>query len=444
MTQPKVNVIIRTFNEENWIKHSILKVLSQNYKEVFITIVDSGSTDATIKIVEKYINKFQHKIFLERIDFFKPGLSINIGAGAIDSDYIVCISAHCIPTDNKWLSNYIDYMQENQEIVGAYGKQIPLSCTHADDARDLMITFGNDKRVFEKDYFFHNANSIIRTNFWKEYNFDVDLDHVEDRAWAKKIVNLGYKIAYFPDASVYHFHGIHQHGKNKSFRAINVLNVMNSIDDNDGYESALSLLGDNIEVCLVVIIPAIYDGRSFLYEKINQLINEYARDIKIFVVSNLEDFSDIDFSNVSLIKRKDVDPSGEISFRTLMRNILYSIEEKLNTVIDGLIFYDLSYSLIDPIMGRRCLQIMFDKWTTSALPAWKDFGNYLIENNNSFEKIHNSYELRNNKRALYRSILGQGGAIRASMIRSNNNDIDIGELVWTEDVSILLKESKNA
>jgi hypothetical protein len=74
------------------------------------------------------------------------------------------------------------------------------------------------------------------------------------------------------------------------------------------------------------------------------------------------------------------------------------------------------------------------------MPAWKDFGNYWIQNDEGFENIHSSFDLREEKPALYRSILGQGGAVRASTLRSRIKEIPVGEVIWTEDTSILAKE----
>ncbi len=439
--KPKVNIIIRTHNEENWIKHCLKHILGQNYDNFFITIVDSGSTDATLQIVQDHISAYPEIILLESVAVFKPGNAINIGARAVSSDYFICISAHCIPENGSWISDYVDFMEHNNKVVGAFGRQIPLSCTQADDARDLMITFGSEQRIFEKDYFFHNANSIIRTEFWKAYPFDDEIPHVEDRIWAKKSIELGYKTAYLPQATVYHYHGLHQHGTTKSFRAVNVLNVMHSLEDRNGPQKVSSLLGQNIEVPIVIIVPSTHEGSDFIDEKLNKLLSVYYGNNDVFLVSGSSIHNDKKYIRID---RSEVDSEAGISLRDLMRNILLNIENKLSRVVDGLIFYDMEYKYIDPELGQKCCEIMFDQWISAVLPAWKDYGNYWIQRDNGLENIHSSYSLREDKPALYRSVLGQGGAIRASLLRSDINDIPIGEVIWTEDTSLLIRETNNA
>ena len=76
-------------------------------------------------------------------------------------DYLICLSAHCIPKDNKWLENLVEGLEE-EDVTGIYGKQIPTSSSHYLDKRDLFLTFGNDKIIQQNDSFFHNANSAIK------------------------------------------------------------------------------------------------------------------------------------------------------------------------------------------------------------------------------------------------------------------------------------------
>ena len=439
---PKVNIVIRTFNEEAWIKHCLIHLLNQTYDNFAITIVDSGSSDATLKIVDNFISKCPEKIGLKIVDVFKPGNAINVGAMAMESDYFVCVSAHCIPVAVDWISSYVEFMKSNLDVVGAYGRQLPLSCTQADDARDLMITFGADQRIIEKDYFFHNANSIIRTRFWLEHPFDDDVPHVEDRVWAKKVIELGLKTAYLPQAAVYHYHGLHQHGATRSFRAVNVLNVMHSLEERDGPFRVSTLLGSDIDVPLVILIPPGEERKAYVEPKLNSLTSVYINERPIFIVANFDELEKR--SGCTFIDRSEVDNALGVSLRELMRNVLSVVEQKVARVVDGLIFYDLGYKHIDPMLGKKCCDILFDQWVSAVMPAWKDYGNYWIQKENGFENIQSTYNLRKEKPALYRSVLGQGGAIRAADLRSDANEISIGEVIWTEDTSLLLKENTDA
>jgi rhamnosyltransferase len=101
--------------------------------------------------------------------------------------------------------------------------------SNAFDKRDLWTTFGLERRIQRKDFFFHNANSMIQKRVWEEIPFDEEISGVEDRDWAKKVLGMGYAIIYEPSASVYHYHGIHQ-GRNVE-RAERVARVIDLISN---------------------------------------------------------------------------------------------------------------------------------------------------------------------------------------------------------------------
>jgi hypothetical protein len=122
--------------------------------------------------------------------------------------------------------------------AAVYGKQEPLPDSSDFDKRDLWTTFGAERRVQRgQDYFFHNANSLIRRSLWERMPFDEEINGVEDRAWAKQVLAEGYQIIYAPLASVHHYHGIHQ-GRNEA-RAKRVAKVIELIQQREPLETGL-------------------------------------------------------------------------------------------------------------------------------------------------------------------------------------------------------------
>ena len=138
-----------------------------------------------------------------------PGKAINLGIKKSSGDIIVCLSAHCLPVKNTWLSNLIKPLK-NKKIAGVYGRQQPMSYSSVLDKRDLITIFGLDKKIQINDPFFHNANSAFRKELWKKIPFDNKATNIEDRIWGKKVISKGYRIIYEPKASVFHWHGVHQ------------------------------------------------------------------------------------------------------------------------------------------------------------------------------------------------------------------------------------------
>jgi len=230
----KVSVIVRTKNEERWIAQCLNAVFSQTYKNFEVIIVDNKSTDKTIEKAKQ----FPVKDFVAYADEkYFPGKALNMGIRKSGGQFVVCLSGHCIPNSNRWLENLIaNFFAKEQCVAGVYGRQEPMPFTPDSDKRDLAIAFGLDRKVQKKDPFFHNANSAIRKDVWQEIPFDEKITNIEDRVWAKKVQESNqYKIVYEPQASVYHYHGIHQDGNEERLR--NVVRILEDLHSDGGSNS---------------------------------------------------------------------------------------------------------------------------------------------------------------------------------------------------------------
>jgi len=249
-----VSIIIRTKNEERWITPCLESIFNQTYKNFEVIIVDNCSSDKTIEKAKQYkISK------ILKIKNFLPGKAINIGIKNSKGEYAVILSAHAIPTNNAWLEKLVMAIEEDENFAGVYGRQEPMSFSSPSDKRDMLLAFGLDRKYQVKDSFFHNANSIIRKKIWNKIPFDNKVTNIEDRIWAQKIINKKYRIMYEPEASVYHYHGIHQDGNTKRLK--NVVKIIESKQQN--YKTGKL---DPKKIKIICIIPVRGETQK-LYKK---------------------------------------------------------------------------------------------------------------------------------------------------------------------------------
>lgn len=197
-----VSVVIRTLNEERYLEE-LLESISRQSKSIYdieTIIVDSGSTDNTLKIAKKFGCRLT---YIKKEDF-TFGRSLNIGCEFAQGDFLVFISGHCIPTHELWICNLVSPLEE--ECVYTYGRQLGRDTTKFSECQLFEKYFPANSHIPQDGFFCNNANSALRKDIWMQFPFDEDLTGCEDMYLAKQLFNEGRKIGYVADAEVFHIH----------------------------------------------------------------------------------------------------------------------------------------------------------------------------------------------------------------------------------------------
>ena len=197
------SIIIRTYNEEKHLPELLQAIADQKSDvcEIESVLVDSGSTDNTVEIAEKFSCRITH-IKKEEFTF---GKSLNIGCEFANGDFLLIISGHCIPANERWVENLVKPLI-NDTITYSYGRQIGRDTTKFSEEQVFDKYFPEHSAIPQEGFFCNNANSAIRKDAWKLFQFDEELTGLEDMALAQKLVGAGHKIGYVADAPVYHIH----------------------------------------------------------------------------------------------------------------------------------------------------------------------------------------------------------------------------------------------
>lgn len=213
-------IVIPTKNGGNLLDEVLKQIFSQKTKYQYEVIcIDSGSSDNTLEIIDKYNVKL-YKILPQE---FGHGKTRNFGASKGSGEFIIFITQDAVPASQDWLENFLNAMKLDDRIAGGFGIHYPYPDCNIIDKRDLTLHFKGfgdrntiywmeDPERYKKDEgyrhllaFFSDNNSCLKRKVWEQYPYE-DVEFAEDQIWARKMIELGYKKVYCPFAPVYHSH----------------------------------------------------------------------------------------------------------------------------------------------------------------------------------------------------------------------------------------------
>lgn len=202
---PEASIIIRTFNEAQFLGQTLVAIAHQKGPTREIIVIDSGSTDNTVSIA------CSHSVRVYGIskESFHYSSALNLGARLARGKYLVNLSAHAVPQSDTWLANLIEPMQEDENVAGVCGREIPLDNWASPFERKLLHDmFRPEQRVMTQSFFFSNANAAMRRELALEVPFDENIDWGEDQVWAYSMHQRGFKTVYTPESPVAHSHNL--------------------------------------------------------------------------------------------------------------------------------------------------------------------------------------------------------------------------------------------
>lgn len=218
--QPQISVIIPTLNAGGGLIRLLETVRTQQIPGgLELVVIDSGSRDGTPDLARqsgaRVMSIPRHQ--------FSHGRTRNQAIQASRGEFVALTVQDALPLDDHWLARLLTPMLEQPEVAGTYGLQVAsatsglLARTRSSlwceaNARPVLRaleTPGEYQAMSPQERLqlirFDNVTSCTRRRVWEALPLP-ERNYGEDMAWAKSALLAGYKIAYVPEARVWHSH----------------------------------------------------------------------------------------------------------------------------------------------------------------------------------------------------------------------------------------------
>jgi rhamnosyltransferase len=214
---PLISIVIPVKNGEPWLEKTMRSIFSQTLiDKTEVIIVDSGSTDSTFQILQKFPVRM---IRIEPSEF-NHGTTRNRGVLEARGEFIVMTVQDAEPTNERWLQSLLEGF-DDEKVAGVCGLQI---VPHDLDKNPVDWFRPQTKPVSRKFFFeqvsqfevlasekkqeicsWDNVNAMYRRKILLDIPFQ-PVSFAEDALWARDVIRNGLAIVYCPIAQVNHYH----------------------------------------------------------------------------------------------------------------------------------------------------------------------------------------------------------------------------------------------
>jgi poly-beta-1,6-N-acetyl-D-glucosamine synthase len=122
---PPVSIIICARNEDDNLVANMPVILSQDYPDYEVVVVNDCSFDNTGDVLEEFAQKHKHLriVTIKEDEYYQHGKKVAVMMGIKGSkhEHLVLTDADCKPTSIYWLRSMAEHFQEKTEIILGYG-----------------------------------------------------------------------------------------------------------------------------------------------------------------------------------------------------------------------------------------------------------------------------------------------------------------------------------
>lgn len=252
MTKINVSVIVPVYNVEKYIQRCVDSILNQTFKNFELILVNDGSTDNSLKMLEKYKNNKKVKIYSQENQ--GPAIARNYGISVSKGKYVMFIDSDDY-IDSNYIESYYQNINENNYdiVIGGYkrvvGDKIQFVQKLKSEEFSKYIVTGPYCRIIKKEFLQKNNINFLNTNSSEDVYFNL------------MIYNKTNKIGIIDNTGYYYFYNSNSisNTAHKGFKKdIKVIELLDLINIEESYNLELN----QYYIIRYVIWYLLYSGRT--------------------------------------------------------------------------------------------------------------------------------------------------------------------------------------
>jgi len=200
-----ISIIISSYNSEKTILETLESVAQQTYSNWECIIVDDGSTDSTIQVVNDFIsNKSQFTLIANNENTGKQPVVLNQGILSSKYDYILILDSDDL-LKNTCLENRVEKMDVDSDM-NIFPNTILFKNTIGDMGENKLV-YNHKSPNYLKDFIIHKLPTAwqVTNVLWKKEslnrigNFNENMIRIVDVELSCRALIYDLKISVFPN-----------------------------------------------------------------------------------------------------------------------------------------------------------------------------------------------------------------------------------------------------
>jgi glycosyltransferase involved in cell wall biosynthesis len=182
---PKVSIIIPTYNRADLMPRAVNSVLNQIFKDFELIIIDDGSTDNTKQVVDEFQKKDKRIKYIWQENSGTPSKPKNTGIKNSYGEYIAFLDS-----DDEWLPKKLKkqlnvFKNSKKEDLGFVGCNALIVNEKTGTETVYNMPLYNDKIFFEKllknNFIWSSSGALVKKEVFEKIGlFDEKLKYGED------------------------------------------------------------------------------------------------------------------------------------------------------------------------------------------------------------------------------------------------------------------------